>query len=73
MAAPVTTLYIIPYHRISSMTLTASPNGTGAMEAYLTTNQNKTALGTVLKVVEVTAIDVGHASYIQDLFIHSTL
>lgn len=68
MVAAVTTLYIMSHHRILAMTPTASLNGTGATEAYLTINQNKTILARVLKVVEGTAIDTGHTLYTHEFF-----
>lgn len=48
-------------------------NGTGAMEANSTMNQNKEILSRVLEVMEVTAIVIGYTLYTQDFFIHSTL
>lgn len=45
-------------------------NCTGAMEASLPTNRNKTILSRVLKVMKMIAIDFSHTSYIQD-FLHS--
>lgn len=70
MLAAVLPLYMMSHHCISALTLAASLNGTAATEANLTTNQNKPILAKVLKVTKVTAIDAGHALYIQVLFTH---
>lgn len=48
-------------------------NGTTATEAYLTTNENKTILARVLKVVEVTAVDMGDTLYIPNFVLFIVL
>lgn len=48
-------------------------NGTSATEAYLTTNENKTILAGVLKVVEVTAVDMGDTLYVQNFVLFIVL
>lgn len=61
-------LYKFHYH-ISVLTLTASLtrlNGSGAMEANLTTNRNKIILAGILKIRELIAIDMAHTLYIRD-------
>lgn len=61
-------LYIIFYHRISALALTALLNGTSAPVTNLTMNQNKKISARVLKVTKATAIGTGHTLYIQDFF-----
>lgn len=53
------------YHT-SALTLTSSQNGTGAIEANLFMNQDRASLARVLNVTEVTPVDIGYTSYIED-------
>lgn len=45
MMAAVTALHVMPHYHISAITLTASPNSTGATEANLTMNQKTIIAG----------------------------
>lgn len=47
-------------------------NGARAKVASSITNQNKAILARKLKVAVLTAIGMGHTSYVKDFFTHST-